>query len=54
MNKPLLLFILFALLGFGLLTAGVFVLSGSGWSLLAGAVSCFSIAGFIRKGLISE
>lgn len=54
MSLPLLFFILFALLGLGLLTASVFVLFGTGWALLAGAVSCFSIAGFLRKGLISE
>jgi len=43
-----------ALLGFGLLISGVYVLSGTGWALLAGAASFFAIAGFIRQGLTSE
>ena len=47
-------FIISALIAFGLACAGVWVLFGTGWSLLAGAASLFSIAAFIRRGLSSD
>ncbi|MNE80150.1 hypothetical protein D3C81_1609590 [compost metagenome] len=52
--NPLHVFILTALCGFGLAVAGVYILAGLGWSLLAGAVALFLIAGFVRKGLTGD
>lgn len=49
--SALICFILVALIGFGLLCAGVWLLAGTGYALLAGAVSMFCIAGFIRRGM---
>lgn len=45
-------FLLVSLAGFALLCAGVWMLAGTGWSLVAGAGSMFAIAGFIRRGLV--
>lgn len=44
-------FIASALVAFCLACAGVWMLAGTGWALLTGAVSFFSIAAFIRRGL---
>ncbi|MFK4075203.1 hypothetical protein ACI2KX_15965 [Ectopseudomonas khazarica] len=44
-------FLLVSLAGFALLCAGVWLLAGLGWSLVAGASSLFCIAGFIRRGM---
>jgi hypothetical protein len=52
--NPLLIFTITALMGFGLAVAGVYVLLGLGWALLAGAASLLLIAGFLRKGLTSD
>ena len=52
--NPLHIFILTALSGFGLAVAGVYMLLGVGWSLLAGAGALFLIAGFVRKGLTGD
>nr|WP_314872161.1 hypothetical protein [uncultured Pseudomonas sp.] len=52
--NPLHLFIFCALCGFFLAVGGVYVLLGTGWALLAGAVALLSIAGFVRKGLIGD
>lgn len=52
--SALIAFLLAALAGFGLLCAGVWLLAGTAWALLAGAFSMFCIAGFIRRGMISE
>jgi hypothetical protein len=49
----LLLFVAAALSGFGLLCAGVWMLYGLPWALLAGSASMFCIAGFIRRGMTS-
>jgi len=49
--NAILCFALAVLAGFGLLCAGVWMLAGTGWSLLAGAGSLFCIAGFIRRGI---
>lgn len=49
--NPLLVYILAALCGFALAVAGIYVLFGLGWSLMAGAGSFLLIAGFVRKGL---
>lgn len=54
MNMPLLIFVLSALAGLMLAVAGVFMLSGPGWALIAGAIALLLIAGFVRKGLIGE
>lgn len=53
MNIGLLIFLLAAISGLCLLIAGVHLLLGLGWALIAGAGSMFCIAGFLRKGLIS-
>ncbi|MFW8566161.1 hypothetical protein [Orrella sp. 11846] len=53
MKTALTLFILSGLLGLALAVAGVYLLAGSGWALIAGAVSSLLISGFIRRGLIS-
>lgn len=47
-------FLLACLAGFGLLCAGVWLLAGTGWALVAGAGCLFAIAGFIRRGMIDE
>lgn len=47
-------FIICAVCGFGLACTGVWMLAGTGWSLIAGSVSLFSIAAFIRRGLSSD
>ncbi|MCY1377778.1 hypothetical protein D9M69_653680 [compost metagenome] len=46
-------FILVSLAGFALLCAGVLLLAGMAWALLAAAFSMFCIAGFIRRGMTS-
>jgi len=43
--------VLLTLAGMGLLVAGVFVLAGFGWSLLAGGVICIALAVMVGKGL---
>lgn len=54
MNQGLIVFLLISLAGLVLCCAGVYVLLGNGWALVAGGVSCFAISGFIRKGLTGE
>jgi len=54
MDTGLILFIVAAAAALCLFVAGVFVLAGVGWSLIAGACSFLAAAGFIRKGLTSE
>ncbi|MFK3973767.1 hypothetical protein ACI2KS_23930 [Pseudomonas sp. NPDC087358] len=54
MNSGLTLFLLVALAGLCLFVAGVYVLVGTGWALIGGAVCLITTAGFIRKGLTSE
>ncbi|TDV44407.1 hypothetical protein EC919_11479 [Pseudomonas graminis] len=54
MDKGLTLFIVVAVAALCLLVAGVFLLAGLGWSLIAGGAACLVAAGFIRKGLILE
>lgn len=48
----LIAFLLISLAGLGLLCAGVFVLAGPGWALIAGAASLLCVAAFIRRGMI--
>jgi len=52
--NPLHFFIMIALCGFAVVVAGVYVLLGLGWALLAGGASLLLIAGFVRKGLNVE
>lgn len=47
-------FIACTLAAFCLACAGIWMLAGTGWALLAGSLSLFCIAGFIRKGLVSD
>jgi len=51
MNIALGIFLLAALAGFGLITAGVFVLLGLGYSLITGGLCFFAAAIFVRRGL---
>lgn len=37
--------------GTALAVAGVFVLAGIGWALIAAALPCFGLVGMIQKGL---
>lgn len=53
MSTASILYMLIAALGFGLAVAGIYILHGLGWALLAGAASCFLAAAFIRRGLTS-
>lgn len=54
MNLPVLIYILLGLAGFGLLVAGVFLMQGLAWALIAGSAACFCLAGFLKKGMSSE
>lgn len=54
MKTAIVIALLMALLGFGLLVAGVYVLAGAGWSLISGACSAFAISGFIRQGIFQR
>lgn len=49
--SALIYFFLASLIGFAMLCAGVWLLAGTGYALLAGAASMFCIAGFIRRGM---
>lgn len=49
--SPLYFFIAAALFGLSLGVAGVYVLLGLGWSLLAAGGALLLVAGFVRKGL---
>ena len=51
MNTATIIYLLIAGLGFALAVAGVYMLVGNGWALLAAAASCFLSAAFIRRGL---
>lgn len=53
MNYPLILFIVSALGGLVLLVAGVFLLQGAGWALVAGGAALFAVSAFLRKGMTS-
>lgn len=48
----LIAFLAASLIGLGLFCAGVFVLAGAGWALLAGSASLLFVAAFIRRGMI--
>ncbi len=52
MNAATIFYLVTALLGFGLMVAGVFILAGTGWALITAAVSLFCIAAFVRRGLV--
>ncbi|MFW8567058.1 hypothetical protein [Orrella sp. 11846] len=45
------LFLLATILGMSLLVAGVYILAGFGWSLLACGACLLSAAAFIRSGM---
>ncbi|GEM_PF-2557788 len=51
MNIALGIFLLAALAGLALITAGVFVLWGLGYSLIIGGLSCLAAALFVRRGM---
>lgn len=50
MDTALFIFAL-AVIGSGLIVAGVYVLAGVGWCLIAGGVMAICAAAFIRRGL---
>jgi hypothetical protein len=52
--NPLIIFVLLAVCGFASAVAGVYVLKGPGWALIAGGAALLLMAGFMRKGLISD
>ncbi|MBF8781000.1 hypothetical protein IV505_14885 [Pseudomonas fulva] len=52
MNAATIFYLVTALLGFGLMVAGVFILAGTGWALITAAISLFCIAAFVRRGLV--
>lgn len=39
-----------ALIGAALLLAGIFLLAGTAWTLIAAGVACLVFAGIIRRG----
>lgn len=49
--SALLWFLLLALAGACLVVAGVYLLAGLGWGLVAGGVLCLVAASFIRRGM---
>ena len=51
MDLPTFVFLLLALTALGLLVAGVAVLVGLGWALIAGAGACAAAASFVRAGV---
>jgi hypothetical protein len=54
MDIGLTLFIASSVVAVCLFVAGVFVLAGLGWSLIAGGAGFLAAAGFIRKGLTGD
>ncbi|MCY1464493.1 hypothetical protein D9M71_825220 [compost metagenome] len=54
MNLATALYLLLGMLGLALFVAGAFVLFGLGWALMAGSVSAFAMAAFLRKGMSGE
>ncbi|SDV49811.1 hypothetical protein SAMN05216551_109157 [Chitinasiproducens palmae] len=48
---PLALLAALLLVGMACLVAGVFILSGAGWALVAAAGCCFVIAGIVSRGI---
>jgi len=51
MKTAIITMIITGLSGLGLLVAGVYILAGLGWALLAGGVSMLVCAAFIRAGI---
>lgn len=51
MNSTILIVMLLLALGFGLAVAGVYMLAGAGWALLAGATGPFAMAVIILRGV---
>ena len=49
--KVLLLFLLLGVLGLSCFVAGILVLYGHGWALIAAAPSFISAAAFLRRGM---
>lgn len=53
MVVALLLFCL-GLTGAGMIVAGVYLLAGGAWALMAGGVGLVCVAAFLRRGLTNE
>lgn len=49
MNE-ILAMLLIALIGAGLILAGIFMLVGSAWTLIAAGMACLAFAAVIRRG----
>lgn len=52
--NPVLIYMLLAASGLGSAVAGVYLLTGGGWALVAGGAALLLMAGFVRKGLTSD
>lgn len=50
----LLTFLLLTLAGMGLFVAGVYLLGGLPWALLAGSLASLAAAWFIRAGMVED
>ncbi len=50
MKQAIAVYIAAALLGLLSLVAGVYVLAGAGWALIAAGMSLLVVAGFLRQG----
>ena len=50
MNE-ILAMLLIALIGAGLILAGIFMLVGLAWTLIAAGMTCLAFAGIIRRGV---
>jgi hypothetical protein len=54
MNKPQIAALCALAAGAALAIAGVYVLAGPGWALIAGSVSCFGLFAVIQRGRRAE
>jgi hypothetical protein len=54
MNQPQLAALLALAAGTALAIAGVYVLAGPGWAMLAGSVPCFGLFIIIQRGIAAS
>lgn len=43
--------LLIAMIGAGLILAGIFMLIGTAWTLIAAGMACLAFAGIVRRGV---
>ena len=48
--SEILAMLLIGMIGAGLILAGIFMLVGSAWTLIAGGMACLAFAGIVRRG----